>query len=278
MTVEIPSIKATLSKYVKKPSEATVPRLIAIYGNPGSGKSFLAGSASELDHVKSLLFIDTEGSSDGTLVGFDDNKIEILNIPETVQALNAERAPGEQITNIQFFDKVLNDLFSVPDSGYDAIVIDTLDVAQDWKSKELVGIWEKVNKYKVWELLGDWSTHIADKLKANKALGIVVLHTKEDKDESTGAILQNIRFKGAAKDTFPGIPDVVGYTTRRIYKVDGEEKEITVIEFATQDGKVTKNRFQFPSKMIEPSIKKLWDHAVARAAAAASSPKTKETK
>ena len=258
MTDKIPSLKERLSKYTVKPSDVRYPGLVMLYGRPGSGKTWLAASVSELDSVNKVLYIDTEGSTEGTLVGFDDAKIDILNIPKTVR--NIIDSGENPVTEIQFLDSVLNELFATNQSGYDAIVIDTLDVAQDWKLKELLPIWESKNKFKAWELVGDWTETIGQKLKALDAIGVIVLHSKKDKDESSGSISIEARLKGAAKDTFPGIPDTVAYLTRRTYKDGDNDVEATVAEFGSQDNKVTKNRFGFPLAMVNPSFKSMWEH------------------
>ena len=130
---EIPSLKARLSKYTTKPSEASYPEFMLFYSQPGSGKTYLAATVSELPTVKSVLIIDTEGSTTGTLATFDDNKIDIVDIRKTVDQINAEN-PGT-VTYIAFLDQILSDLFT-NGSEYDAVVLDTLDVAQDWKIKE----------------------------------------------------------------------------------------------------------------------------------------------
>ena len=184
MTDKIPSLKERLSKYTIKPSDVNYPGLVMLYGRPGSGKTWLAASVSELPSVNKVLYIDTEGSTEGTLVGFNDDKIDILNIPKTVRNIN-DSADGSQVTEIQFLDSVLDELLATNTSGYDAIVIDTLDVAQDWKVKELTPIWEKKNKFKIWDLVSDWTENIGQRLKSLDAVGVIVLHSKKDKDESS---------------------------------------------------------------------------------------------
>ena len=255
---EIPSLKARLSKYTTKPSEASYPEFMLFYSQPGSGKTYLAATVSELPTVKSVLIIDTEGSTTGTLATFDDNKIDIVDIRKTVDQINAEN-PGT-VTYIAFLDQILSDLFT-NGSEYDAVVLDTLDVAQDWKIKER----QKVNGTKgdaafaTWREVADWTEWVGRGFKALNAISIAVMHDREEKSDS-GALVKRLRLGGSSKDTFAGIPDVVAYLTRRVYKVDGEDREVTIAEFASQDGKATKNRFGFDSTMIDPSIKKMWQH------------------
>lgn len=255
---EIPSLKARLSKYATKPSEASYPEFLLFYAQAGSGKTFLAATVSELPTVKSVLFIDTEGSTTGTLSTFDDNKIDIIDIRKVVDQINTAN-PGT-VTYSAFLDQILTDLFT-NGSEYDAVVLDTLDVAQDWKIKER----QKVNGTKgdaafaTWREVADWTEWVGRGLKSVNAISIAVMHDREEKSES-GALVKRLRLGGSSKDTFAGIPDVVAYLTRKVYVVDGEEREVTIAEFASQDGKATKNRFGFEATMIDPSLKKMWDH------------------
>ena len=52
------------------PSEMGHPQMIALYGQPGCGKTYLAASISEVEGYYPVLIIDTEGSTVGTLAGF----------------------------------------------------------------------------------------------------------------------------------------------------------------------------------------------------------------
>lgn len=251
---EIPSLKARLSKYTTKPSQAKHPEFLLFYSQPGSGKTHLAATVSELDSVKSVLIIDTEGSTTGTLSTFDDKKIDIVDVRKTVDQIDGD------VTYIQFLDSILTDLFK-NGSEYDAVILDTLDVAQDWKIEER----QKVNGTKgdaafaTWREVAKWTEWVGRGFKALNAISIAVMHDREEKSES-GALVKRLRLGGSSKDTFAGIPDVVAYLTRKVYSIDGEEREVTIAEFASQDGKATKNRFGFPATMIDPSIKKMWHH------------------
>lgn len=53
-------------------------------------------------------------------------------------------------------------------------------------------------------------------LKSMDALGILVVHEREEKSE-TGAVISKIKLQGSAKDTLP-VRRTVAYLTRRIKK------------------------------------------------------------
>ena len=257
MTDKIPSLKERLSKYTTKPSALAHPVLTLLYGQAGSGKTHLAATVSNLPHVKSVLYLDTEGSTTGALHGFDDSKFEIIVIPEVIKALNES---GNTVTEIQFLDSILKDLFT-NGSEYDAVVLDTLDVAQDWKIKERQGIngTKGDAAFATWREVADWTDGVGRGLKGLGKTSVVVLHDREDKTDS-GSLIKRLRLGGSSKDTFAGIPDAVAYLTRKVYNVDGEEREVTIAEFGSQEGKVTKNRFGFPPSLIDPNFPKMWEH------------------
>lgn len=228
---------------ITKPSQVSYPELFLLYGQAGSGKSWLAASASELPGIGKILIVDTEGSAAGTVAEFSDAKVDIA-----------------RVTNYQQFNDVMNQLFD-PEvkHAYGAVVVDTFDVAQDWAVDHFTNTAPKgrsgeVDGFAVWRLVKEWSETVARGMKAMEPLGILVLHEREEKSKG-GSVLTKIRLSGSARDVLPGIPDVVAYLTRGLNDDDEEE---TVAEFASQAGLVTKNRFRFPPKVADPSIPKLF--------------------
>lgn len=233
-----------LTKYVSKPSERAHPELMLFYGRPGCGKTWLGASASELPHVKRMLILDTEGSTVGTLSEFDDTKVDIVN---------TEKDTLEE--SFIFLNTILDKLFDSKETHpYDVVQVDTFDVAQDQakayffakapltKSGEKDGFW-------VWAQIQAWSEKVARGLKRMDALGILVVHEKKDTDDDGKTTIQ-LKLAGAAKDVVPGIPDSLAYL-RRVVE-NGEE--VTLAYFATDDNKVTKNRFHFPPVVKQPTI------------------------
>lgn len=96
---------------------------------------------------------------------------------------------------------------------------------------------------------------IASGMKSMDAFGVIVIHDREEKAES-GAITKRLRLSGSAKDTFAGVPDTVVYLERLR---DGDEY-ITKAYFGTNDNKVTKDRFNFPPEVKNPTIPALFKY------------------
>ena len=231
-----------MAKYITKPDPLGKPELALLYSPAGSGKTHTAATASELPGVKKVLYLDAEGSTVGVLSNFDAEKFDVIRLDQMPNA-------------IQVFDAFMKRL-SKEETGYDVIVVDTFDVLQDLKLKHLesrgIDGWEK------WGQLADWSTEFARTLKKCSALGIIVVHEREEKLES-GAVLSKLRVSGSAKDTLPGIPDLIMYLERKIETgEDGDGKEHTYGFVASSDRKVTKNRFGFPPAIKDVSLPGLW--------------------
>lgn len=239
-----------LKKYAKKPSEVSHPELLLLYSRPGGGKTWLAATISEVPGVNKTLILDTEGSTHGTLTGFDDDKIDIIPCRK-----------DSKVESFQFLNTILDRLFdSTTAHTYDAVVIDTFDVAQDWahayydataptsRSGEKDG-------FAVWGSVKQWSLDTAASLKRIKPYGLLVVHDREEKTKD-GAIETRLNLLGSARDVLPGIPDTVAYLQR---VVEGENsEEVTYGYFASQDGKVTKNRFHFPPVVRSPTLPALF--------------------
>lgn len=256
------ALDATLSKYVNKPDALDKPELLLLYGQPGCGKTHLAGTAADLPGVKKVLYLDIEGSTVGVLKRLNNSdKIDVIRI-------------DKHETPFLFLDAILTQLFEHgTETEYDVVVIDTYDVAQDWaiqhfgsiapsgKSGEKDGFW-------TWGEVKTWSTWVAKGLKKIAPLGIMVVHDTEEKTKS-GALTKRLLLSGKAKDVVPGIPDVVAYLERKI--IDGKPQ--TVAYFGTDDNKVTKDRFDFPPNVLGATIPALYDYITTQAAASKTSNK-----
>lgn len=260
------------SKYVTKATEIDKPEFILVYGRPGSGKTHFAGGALDVPGFKKGLYIDVEGSSVGVL---KDERWDIIRVDkypdkERLQAIADAQGvdPSKVDLEAERF-KFLNTLMGrgpqglfnpANDHGYDVIVLDTFDAAQDWSTGYFVdgpGA-TKTNRGEVdtwagWGEVKNWSMDLAYRMKQTKPLAIMVVHDREEKTKS-GAVVQLLRMSGAAKDLLPGVPDVVVYLDRKVE----DEEYVTYGYFGTNDGKVTKDRFNFPPVVKNVTIPQLF--------------------
>lgn len=266
------NIEAGLGKYITKPTPIDKPELILVYGQPGSGKTFFAGGALDVPGFKKGLYVDVEGSSVGVIKDPRWDIIRLDKYPDANRMKELAKARGVDVGDLdvkaerfQFLKTILGKgpqgLFNpANEHSYDVIVVDTFDVAQDWAVDYLVDgagatvtRGGEINTQVGWANVRDWSTDLAYDQKQSTALGILVVHDREEKS-NTGAVQKKIRATGGAKDILPGIPDVVVYLERR---AEGDDY-VTYGYFGTDDGKVTKNRFDFPPVVKDVTIPKLY--------------------
>lgn len=222
---------------LQKPSQMNKPELIVLYGPPGGGKTHLAASASEVEGLYPILIIDTEGSASGTVAGFDDDRVDILPVTSHGQ-----------------LDSLL-DALTEKTHKYKTVIIDTFDVAQARAVDEFLEE-HASNTFAAWSEIKAWTVDVARTLKAADFLAILVFHENVEKTD-TGAMVSQLVLQGSAKSVMPGIPDVVGLVTR---KADKEGVETTTVQFAPDNNKATKNRFNLPARVEDPSIGTIFEH------------------
>lgn len=236
-------LDSLLGKYVQKPSPNAKPELIALYGRAGSGKTHFAATAGEIEGFKKGLILDTERSSVGVVT--DGDFWDVIFVDDHEDPLAYFNALIEAIGDPNM------------ETDYDVIVIDTLDVAQDWAisyyvdgdgcprsrsgERDTRAGWSKILK---------WTNNIAQRLKRIEPLVVITVHEREEKSE-TGALIQRLRLSGGSKDTFASIPDTVIWLERRKRGRDGI---VTTAYFGTDDNKVTKDRFGFPPAVQGASL------------------------
>lgn len=239
-----------LTKYIAKPSQRAKPELALLYSRPGGGKSWLAASISDVPGVDKVLVLDTEGSTTGALRGFDDAKVDIIDCRKDTP-----------VKSFQFLDTILTRLWDENTKhSYDAVVIDTFDIAQDWclaywKANPPTNDRGKPDGFAVWGNVKEWSLKVATNLKRITPYGVLVVHDREEKEDN-GSTMTKLNLVGGAKDVLPGIPDMVVHLQRKLE--DGNE--VTYGYFASEDNKVTKNRFGFPAVVKSPTFAKLFKY------------------
>ena len=213
--------------------------------------SYFAGTVAGLPNFKKGLILDTEGSTVGVVT---DQRFDVIRVdkqPDPFKFLSTILSKGKQ------------GLFNPANKhSYDVIILDTLDIAQDLAQSYFLegeGIQYtkngEVDGFAGWRRIAQWTMDIASGMKSMDAFGVIVIHDREEKAES-GAITKRLRLSGSAKDTFAGVPDTVVYLERLR---DGDEY-ITKAYFGTNDNKVTKDRFNFPPEVKNPTIPALFKY------------------
>jgi len=226
----------SFAKHVHKAEALNAPKTILIYGDAGRGKTWLAASAAQIPELTPVLLIDVEGGASAIARDFKDVDVIAVDTHEKL-------------------DKVMDDLMNVKHK-YKTVIIDTLGVAMDRAEKVFGERPEnKGNKFGKWGDLKIWANNLVRGLHAAPFTSIILTHAEDQKDENSGAVKTVPNIPGGSKKDLPGIPDIIGYITAQ-KKEDGTAQRVLLVE--SSDRFVTKNRFNLPATITEPSMKKIY--------------------
>ena len=137
---------------------------------------------------------------------------------------------------------------------YKTVIIDTLGVQMDRAEKAFGEKPEnKGNKFGKWGDLKIWANDTVRAMHSAPFTSIILTHAVDEKDENTGAVKTVPNIPGGSKKDLPGIPDIIGYMT--LQKTEEGAKRVLIVD--ANDRLVTKNRFNLPAVIVEPSMKKI---------------------
>lgn len=240
-----------LSAYVSPPEELIDPQMILLYGPYGQGKTWLAGSASQMEELAPVLYVDVEGSTTGTLSDFDSDKIDVVRVQK--RAAELELHPYAFTANLLL--DVLNN-----NTKYKTIVIDTVDYLQGFAED----YYESINPnpsdgYYVWRMIKkDFAMPggIIPRLKEAPQLAILVVHERKDTNKDGVVLKTDFSLSGQSKELIGGFPDIVGYVTRtQDIKTGTVKGNLSMLPSKRNMGK---NRFKL-SDITDPTIEKLYN-------------------
>lgn len=228
-TTEFPELP--FMKLIHKAEALNAPKSILLYGDAGRGKTWLAGSISEVVGYEPTLLIDVEGGA--SAIARDFKNVDVISITTHDQFM--------QVTSWLLSGK----------SKYKTVIIDTIGVVMD-RAEKFFG--EKPenqnNKFAKWGDLKNWANEIFRAMHTAPFTSILIAHALDDKDESTGAIKTTAMLPGSFKSTLPSIPDIVGYLGVENTE-DGPQRVLVV---GQSERLVTKNRFGLPPKIYQPTM------------------------
>ena len=224
------------SKFIKKAEALNVPKSMLIYGDPKNGKTWLAASAAEVAAFSPVLLIDVEGGA--TAIARDWRDVDVI-----------------QVDTHEQLESVLDGLLS-QEHKYKNVIVDTLGVAMDRAEKVFGEKPEnKNNRFGKWGDLKEWANQMVRKMHHAEFLSIFIAHAQDEKDDATGAVKTVPMLAGSTRNTLPAIPDIIAYMTSE--KTEDATKRALYLQGS--DRLVSGNRFGLPSKMYDPSMKKLMD-------------------
>lgn len=237
-----------------KAADVGAPKSILIYGPPKRGKSTCAASIVDVAGYERVLVIDVEGGATAISQWYPEVDIFEVKTPEAFDGIIAALVNG----------KIKEPVSGLP---YQAVIIDTLDKAQERKLEwfdtqpdSFTKNGEKNTLYK-WGAIKAWTSKLADALHMCDELIIFVAHVLDDKDEKTGKVTQTVALGGASKQLFPSTPDIVGYfDIVKIKNDDNKVEQKRVIDFSLNDKRVTGQRYadKLNGQIGDPTMEKIY--------------------
>lgn len=247
--------KFTLEDFApKKAADVGAPRSILLFGPPKRGKSTCAASIVDVPGYERVLVVDVEGGA--TAISQWYPEVDVVTIKT-----------AEQFD--WYIEQLIDGKVVEAESGepYDAVIIDTLDKAQErkleWFDKQpeaFAKSGEKNTLYK-WGAIKAWTTKLGDALHMAPFLTIFVAHVMDDKDEKTGKVTQTVALGGASKQTFPATPDLVGYyDIARVKNAEGKGEMVRTLDFSVTDKRVSGQRYasKLDGTLADPTMEKIY--------------------
>ena len=215
-----------ISFTTKKATDVDRINSMIIFGEYGTGKTWTASSASEIEDYSPTLIVDIEGSAAGVGRRYPDVDI--------VQADTHKK--------LEF---IKNELLENQDE-YGCVIFDTLNVAQK-RAKAHFKDQFPGNSFAMWDALSDWSLDFVRSMHHAKFLSIFIAHPQTDKDDNTGKLTTTVKLAGGARSEVPTVPDIIGY---QFYATDDDGKPVRALQVGRSASVVTKNRFGLPDILI----------------------------
>lgn len=199
-----------------------------VFGEYGTGKTWLGASADDIADYAPVLIVDIEGSAAGV----------------------GRRYPGVDIIQADTHAKLelIKSELLTKEHPYKTVIFDTLNVAQK-RAKAQFKLDYPGNSFAMWDELSNWSLDFVRSMHHAPFLAIFIAHPQTDKDENTGRVTTTVKLAGGARSEVPTVPDLIGYM---YYTEDSDGNPIRALQVGRSNSVVTKNRFGLPDVIYPP--------------------------
>lgn len=217
-----------------------------IYGDPGAGKTVLAGSADAVPEMRPVIFIDVEGGT--------------FSLRERYPDVNVVR-----VQNWKDMQSVYDALLQT-DHGYKTVVLDSLTEIQKFSMYNIMKrvVAENSDRDPDIPSMREWGKNIEQLRLLVRAFRDLPMHTiftalaKTDKDSKTGASRTKPYMSGKLADEVAAFVDIVGYQYIKV--VDSNLKRFLLT--SSHETFVAKDRSDnLPQTIEEPTMGKIFEYA-----------------
>lgn len=237
---------------IKKADKVGTPKSILIYGPPKKGKTVFASSIVDVPGFERVLLLDIEGGSASISAWYPE--VDVLEIATAKEFIRV----GDALLN----GKLVEPVTGLP---YQAVIIDTLDKAQDRQLEEFANDPRRFTKkgeedgFWKWAMLKTWTTKIGDMFHMAPFLTIFLAHEDDHKDDN-GPVLTTVLLAGKSRLTFPSTPDIIGRFTVTKVDEEGVKTNRRVVDFTVSDKLITGQRYaeRLDGKVLDPSMEKIF--------------------
>jgi hypothetical protein len=233
---------------ISKVRERTSYLNIMIYGDSGTGKTHLAGSADDVPDMRPCLIIDFEGGTESLVRNFPDiEQVRVTNWKE-MQAVYDELHRGKH--------------------GYQTVILDSLTEIQKFNMysimEELVA--DKPDREIDVPSMREWGRNLEQMRRFVRAFRDLEMNTiftalkREDKNELTGKSATLPSLSGKLAGEVAAFLDIVSYYYMRTV-TEGDEKidKRILLNHKTETITAKDRTGQLPQIMVEPTMKEIYE-------------------
>lgn len=228
---------------VSEPADLKTFSLL-LHGLAGSGKSSLAATASKVDELSPVLYIDFESGTMPLAEWGDLDNIKIVHVSSWPDML-------------RLYKNVLTPLIRKDEFPFKTIVFDTLDKMQELVVDHFGKI--SADGYAKWAAAYDAPLELLSTFLYAPGVNVIAItHTAREVNDVTGETLIAPDFEGKKSGRkFPSLFDFVGY----MHWVETEDdKLVPVLTTQDQDTVAKKRVKDFPANLGNPSMEKIFGY------------------
>lgn len=220
-----------------------------LYGEPGIGKTVLAGSADAVAEMRPVLFIDMEGGTESLRHTYPDVEVVRVKNWREMQALYNALADS--------------------DHGYQTIVIDSLSEAQKFNMLHIMADVAANNAKMIEEVpsMREWGINLEQMRKFVRGFRDLEVNTiftclaAKDKDVRTGKFTYGPALSGKLAGEIAGFLDEVFFMFMRegVNEETGEEEQLRLLLTGKTETTIAKDRSgKLDQLIMNPTMEKLY--------------------